>query len=95
MGVSPTSLTRAVDNMIRKLRSKLERDPKNPVHIHTVHGEGYRFEPQEHTQQHTFPPQPLASTGADHNLATVRTVVVGRDKESSMLLRRFSRAQIW
>ena len=42
---SPTSLTRAVDNMIRKVRSKLEQDPRKPKHIFTVHGEGYRFEP--------------------------------------------------
>jgi DNA-binding response OmpR family regulator len=34
---------RTVDNFINRLRSKLERDPKNPVHIVTVRGAGYRF----------------------------------------------------
>ncbi|MFN7982776.1 MAG: response regulator transcription factor [Vicinamibacterales bacterium] len=33
--------TRAVDYAIRRLRRKLEFDPHNPRHIHTVHGNGY------------------------------------------------------
>jgi DNA-binding response OmpR family regulator len=33
--------TRAVDYAIRRLRRKLEADPHNPRHIHTVHGDGY------------------------------------------------------
>jgi len=33
--------TRAVDYAIRRLRRKLEVDPHNPRHIHTVHGNGY------------------------------------------------------
>ena len=32
--------TRAVDYAIRRLRRKIERDPHNPQHIHTVHGDG-------------------------------------------------------
>lgn len=35
--------SRMVDNVILKLRQKLERDPANPVHIVTVRGLGYRF----------------------------------------------------
>jgi DNA-binding response OmpR family regulator len=35
--------SRLVDNLIVKLRQKLERDPANPVHIVTVRGLGYRF----------------------------------------------------
>jgi two-component system alkaline phosphatase synthesis response regulator PhoP len=37
--------TRTVDNHIWKLRLKLEDDPGNPVHFHTVHGAGYKFVP--------------------------------------------------
>ena len=37
--------TRTVDNHIWKLRLKLEDDPRNPVHFHTVHGAGYKFVP--------------------------------------------------
>ena len=33
--------TRAVDYAIRRLRRKIEKDPHNPQHIHTVHGDGY------------------------------------------------------
>jgi DNA-binding response OmpR family regulator len=35
------SLTRPVDNAIARLRKKIEPDPKNPVYIHTVRGDGY------------------------------------------------------
>ncbi len=34
---------RTVDNFISRLRDKIERDPKAPVHIVTVRGAGYRF----------------------------------------------------
>lgn len=33
--------TRAVDYAIRRLRVKIEPDPRQPRHIHTVHGDGY------------------------------------------------------
>jgi DNA-binding response OmpR family regulator len=42
-GVAP--LTRTVDNFVAKLRKKVERDPRDPHHILTVHGSGYRFVP--------------------------------------------------
>jgi len=34
---------RTVDNFINRLRTKIEQDPKNPRHIVTVRGAGYRF----------------------------------------------------
>ncbi len=34
---------RSVDNMISRLRRKIEPDPKEPVYIRTVWGGGYRF----------------------------------------------------
>jgi tetratricopeptide (TPR) repeat protein len=43
-GYAPTARTRAIDNMVRKLRSKVELDPDQPRHVLTVPG-GYRFEP--------------------------------------------------
>jgi DNA-binding response OmpR family regulator len=33
-----------VDNFVRSLRVKLERDPEQPRHFLTVRGHGYRFE---------------------------------------------------
>ena len=35
--------TRTVDNFIVKLRSKIEKDPKNPKHLITIYGVGYKF----------------------------------------------------
>jgi len=37
--------TRTVDNLILKLRHKLEAELANPVHFRTVHGAGYKFIP--------------------------------------------------
>jgi DNA-binding winged helix-turn-helix (wHTH) protein len=37
--------TRTVDNHILKLRKKLEPEPADPKHFHTVHRAGYRFLP--------------------------------------------------
>jgi len=37
--------TRTVDNIILKLRQKLERNPSRPVHFRTIRGIGYKFSP--------------------------------------------------
>jgi DNA-binding response OmpR family regulator len=41
--------TRTVDNLLLKLRQKLEPDPANPVYFQTMHGIGYKFELQPTT----------------------------------------------
>jgi len=38
--------TRTIDNLILKLRQKLEEDPANPIYFRTVHGVGYKFVPK-------------------------------------------------
>ncbi len=53
-GYSPRTATRAVDSTVQRLRTKIERDTKHPVHVLTVQGEGYRFVPAEPR------PQPIA-----------------------------------
>ncbi|MDR1775902.1 MAG: response regulator transcription factor [Actinomycetes bacterium] len=53
---------RTVDSHIKNLRAKLGDDPKHPRYIATVHGVGYRFEPQSATT----PPQ-SSSSPADSN----------------------------
>lgn len=40
---SPEMVTRTVDNTIRRLRTKVERAPRQPVHVLTIFGEGYAF----------------------------------------------------
>ena len=37
--------SRTLDQHIAQLRKRIERDPKNPEIIRTVHGVGYRFDP--------------------------------------------------
>jgi DNA-binding response OmpR family regulator len=44
-GTEESNHTRTMDNVILRLRQKLERDPAHPVHILTVRGLGYRFAP--------------------------------------------------
>ncbi len=44
-GVQPTVANRTVDNFVVKLRRKLEEDMKNPRHILTVYGYGYKLVP--------------------------------------------------
>jgi DNA-binding response OmpR family regulator len=44
-GYNSYPTTRTVDNLILKLRQKLEVEPANPVHLVTVHGAGYKFIP--------------------------------------------------
>jgi DNA-binding response OmpR family regulator len=39
--------TRAIDNFIVRLRRYMEADPAHPVHLQTVRGVGYRFQPEE------------------------------------------------
>jgi DNA-binding response OmpR family regulator len=36
---------RTIDNFVARLRSKIEKNPDEPVHIETVRGVGYRFDP--------------------------------------------------
>jgi DNA-binding response OmpR family regulator/tetratricopeptide (TPR) repeat protein len=40
---APGVQSRAPDDTIKRLRRKLERDPRHPNHLLTVHGEGWRF----------------------------------------------------
>lgn len=42
-GHGPQVLSRALDTTVRRLRKKLEVDPRQPRHLLTVHGVGYRL----------------------------------------------------
>lgn len=43
MGISPKTVTRALDAAIRRLRAKLEPDPRHPRSLVSVRGRGYRL----------------------------------------------------
>src|SRR5262245_52643003 len=43
--LSPDTQTRAVDNFVMRLRRYIELDPREPKHLLTVRGAGYRLEP--------------------------------------------------
>ncbi|MFK7928066.1 MAG: winged helix-turn-helix domain-containing protein [Myxococcota bacterium] len=44
-GYSADMVTRTVDNTIRRLRTKVEHNPREPQHVLTIFGEGYTFVP--------------------------------------------------
>ncbi len=44
-GIDHLPNSRTLDQHISQLRKRIERDPKKPEIIQTVHGAGYRFEP--------------------------------------------------
>jgi len=44
-GYADSVVTRAVDAAVRRLRNKIEADAADPVHLVTVHGVGYRYDP--------------------------------------------------
>jgi DNA-binding response OmpR family regulator len=44
-GYQHAPMTRTVDNLIARLRRKIEPDPHRPRYIRTVHGDGYRLTP--------------------------------------------------
>lgn len=43
-GYSILADSRTIDSLVARLRKKVESDPRNPEHILTVHGGGYKFE---------------------------------------------------
>ncbi|MEQ1501110.1 MAG: winged helix-turn-helix domain-containing protein, partial [Myxococcota bacterium] len=82
-----TNPTRAVDLAVKRLRSKIEPDPSEPVHILSVHGVGYRFVPYL-----AVAPVQTPSPGAGApparvttNLTADRTSFVGRQVELGRL----------
>lgn len=69
--------TRAVDVAMRRLRSKVEPVPRQPVHLLAVHGVGYRFVHPTEPAVGAFatpPPAPSRTT----NLRTERSTFIGR-----------------
>jgi predicted ATPase/DNA-binding winged helix-turn-helix (wHTH) protein/Flp pilus assembly protein TadD len=83
--------TRAVDLAVKRLRSKIEPDPSDPVHVLSVHGVGYRFVPIEAASRPAVISATLGGPGVDGeerpstNLSPDRTSFVGRQAELERL----------
>ncbi|MEQ1565562.1 MAG: winged helix-turn-helix domain-containing protein, partial [Myxococcota bacterium] len=60
-GYSDQVITRAADNVVRRLREKIEADPGEPRHLLTSFGAGYRFEPVRSTPSDASLPAPTSA----------------------------------
>jgi len=77
----PDVATRAVDQAVWRLRTKVERDPRQPRHLMTAHGVGYAFEPTR------IAPGETPATGED----LAEDAFVGREEELARLRSAFGR----
>lgn len=74
--------TRAVDVAMRRLRAKVEPNPRQPVHLISIHGVGYRFvPPPKRRRAQPAPP----TTGPRTNLRPDRSGFVGRVQDLQAL----------
>jgi predicted ATPase/DNA-binding winged helix-turn-helix (wHTH) protein len=69
--------TRVVDMTVRRLREKIELRPDEPVHLLTVRGMGYRFEPPERPAPggRGLPPEPDRFFGRGAELEALLTML--------------------
>lgn len=82
-GYSPSVHSRAVDQTIKRLRPKIEANPREPEHLITVKGVGYRLDFE--------PPAADART----NVAPALDRFVGRDAELQTLRQHFEQGRRW
>jgi len=74
-----------VDNLVYRLRQKIERDPKKPENLVTVHGQGYRlFQTRRPPAVDGHP-----THRAKAFLPTLKTPFIGRAKEIATVRSRF------
>ncbi len=80
--------TRAVDSAVRRLRVKIEHDPKHPVHLKKVYGQGYLFEGGDFAERHAA--QPLQAVDpARSNLVNAPSEMVGMQEDIDALVASF------
>ncbi len=80
-GYRPGVVTRAVENTVMRLRAKVEVNPKEPDHIVTVVGTGYRFV----TGEARSPLSARRRSAVPTNVALSATRFIGRDRELAQL----------
>ncbi len=71
--------TRTLDQHIAQLRKRIERDPKSPELIQTVHGAGYRYD-IEHVKEISSQHGRLVATRASRPCRS--TLRVGRTRDA-------------
>ncbi len=86
-GYAPHSQSRTLDTTVRRLRNKIELDTKNPRHLTTVYGEGYRWIPAAIHY-------PAAATGHPNNLAPHFDESIGLDEQLPDLARALQSAAL-
>lgn len=67
-----------VTEHIRRLREKIERDPRHPDWLVTVRGVGYRFDRRHDAGRAAAPPAPADAEGVERVIDARDEVVVGR-----------------
>ena len=74
-GYAVTSVTRAIDKTVARLRAKIRDQGRQSIHLHTVHGTGYRFEPLRTTilgpRRGNVTPFPTRFVGREEELETI------------------------
>ncbi|MEL6342688.1 MAG: winged helix-turn-helix domain-containing protein [Myxococcota bacterium] len=74
-------VSRTIDTTMRRLRRKLEQDPSQPGHFHTVRGVGYRFTPL----LASAPPLPSPDLQTSTRLPSPLTALIGRQESLARL----------
>ena len=93
-GYDPSVVSRTADTTIQRLRSKIERNPRQPEHIVTEHGLGYRFEPLEEGRVAQLARAEVDATlDADVTMTNIRpqsSRFVGRERDLVALREAFA-----
>ncbi|MCC6620914.1 MAG: winged helix-turn-helix domain-containing protein [Deltaproteobacteria bacterium] len=77
---APANQSRAIDKTIRRLRTKIERDPANPVVIESIYGMGYRLNAGARLEGGEAP------AGDRRDRPTGDETLIGRERELGALL---------
>lgn len=86
-GYDPSVVSRTADTTVQRLRSKIERNPRQPEHILTEHGHGYRFEPLAEGSVPPLP-QPKVAETVRTNFRPDPTPFVGRERDLAKVAER-------
>ncbi|MCB9732024.1 MAG: winged helix-turn-helix domain-containing protein [Deltaproteobacteria bacterium] len=87
---NPSVETRAIDQAVWRLRTKIERDAREPRHLLTAHGRGYVFEPVGEAPAAALAVEGAAAVAAAAPALGDEGAFVGRDEELRELAAAFA-----